>query len=134
MKTALKIAAILMLLHTIGHTIGAITWKKAPNPAIQKIVDDMQSNHFNFMGRSVSLGLFFEGYGFTMIGVLLLLTIMLWLQPERKFILTIGLFLLFMGIIELIYFFPFAAAFTLVAAIATLYAFVKGKPLANITS
>jgi len=129
MKTALRIAAILMLLHTIGHTIGAITWKKAPNLTIQKIVDDMQSNHFIFMGRSVSLGLFFEGYGFIMIGVLLLLTIMLWLQPERKFILTIGLFLLFMGVIELIYFFPFAAAFTLGAAIATLYAFVKGKPL-----
>ncbi|WPU91555.1 hypothetical protein SNE25_19745 [Mucilaginibacter sabulilitoris] len=128
MKTPLRIASILMLLHTFGHIVGAFTWKKAPNPSIQKVVDDMQSNHFAFMGKQVSLGSFFDGFGFTMIGVLLLLTIILWQLPERKFILPIGLFLLFMGIIELIYFFPFAAAFSLLAGILTLYAFIQWKP------
>jgi len=128
MKTSLRIASILMFLHTIGHTMGALTWKKAPNPVVQKVVDDMETNHFDFMNHQVSLGSFFDGFGFTMIGVLLLVTIMLWLIPERRFTLLIGLFLLFMGIIELIYFFPFAAAFSLLAAIFTLYAFIQWKP------
>lgn len=128
MKTLLRIASILMLLHVIGHTVGALTWKKAPNPTIQGVVNAMESNHFPFMGRSISLGAFFDGYGLIMIGVLLLLTSLLWLQPDRKTILLLGLFLLFMGIIEMIYFFPFAAAFSLVAALLTLYAYFKWKP------
>ncbi|WP_413666908.1 hypothetical protein ACEN9X_20540 [Mucilaginibacter sp. Mucisp86] len=127
-KIALRIAAILMLLHTLGHTIGALTWKQAPNTTIQRVVDGMNNNHFPFMGSSVSLGLFFDGYGFIMIGVLLLLTALLWLlsaEPNHRFILPVGLFLLSMGTIELIYFFPFAAAFSLLAGLSTIYAYFK---------
>jgi hypothetical protein len=131
MKIALRIAAVLMLLHTLGHTIGALTWKKAPNSRIAAVINGMQTEHFDFMGRSVTLGSFFDGYGFTNIGVLLLLTVLLWLlstDPNRKFILLISLFLLFMGIVELIYFFPLAAAISLLAGIFTLYAYLIWKP------
>lgn len=128
MKTPLRLASILMLLHAIGHTVGALTWKKAPNPTIQGVVNAMESNHFPFMGSSISLGAFFDGYGLIMIGVLLLLTILLWLLPDRKITLSLSLFLLFMGIIEVIYFFPFAAAFSIVAAVLTLYTYFKWKP------
>lgn len=117
-----------MLLHTAGHTLGALTWKQAPNARVAAVISAMQTEHFDFMGRPVSLGSFFEGYGLTMIGVLLLLTLMLWLGPDRKFTLLIGLFLLFMGLIELLYFFPFAAAFSLLAGIFTLYAYWIWKP------
>jgi hypothetical protein len=130
-KLRLRIAAILMLLHTIGHTIGALTWKQAPNPTVQQVVDGMQREHFSFMGRQVSLGAFFDGYGFTMIGVLLLITILLWMlsaQPVRSMIRVLGLFLVFLGIIEFIYFFPFAAAFSLLAGISTLFA-IKSQAL-----
>lgn len=131
MKIALRIAAILMLLHTIGHTVGALTWKQAPNVRVGIVITGMQTEHFDFMGRSVSLGSFFDGYGLTNIGVLLLLTSLLWLlstESNRKFILPIGLFLLFMGIIELIYFFPLAAAISLLAGICTLLAYFLWKP------
>lgn len=127
-KISLRIAGILMLLHTLGHSIGALTWKQAPNTTIQRVVDGMNNNHFPFMGSSVSLGLFFDGYGFMMIGVLLLLTVQLWIlsaEPNRRHILPVGLLLVFMGIIELIYFFPFAAAFSLLAGLLTTYAYVK---------
>lgn len=127
-KTTLRIASGLMLLHTAGHTIGALTWKQAPNARIAVVVGSMQAEHFDFMGRTVSLGSFFEGYGLTMIGVLLLLAVLLWLQPERKLILSIGVFLLFLGLIEFVYFFPFAAAISLLAAIFTLYAYMIWKP------
>lgn len=129
-KISLRIASILMLLHAFGHTIGALTWKKAPNATVQQVVDGMQSNHFEFMGRSISLGLFFDGYGFIMIGVLLLLTMLLWqlaTEPNKRTTAMLGLFLLFMGVCELIWFFPFAASFSLLAGIITLYANLKTK-------
>ena len=131
-KALLRIAGILMLLHAVGHTIGAITWKKAPNATVQQVVDGMQSNHFDFMGRSISLGLFFDGYGFIMIGVFLLLTMLLWqlaAEPNSKIMAMLSSFLLFMGICELIWFFPFAAAFSLLAGIITLFSYFQTKQL-----
>jgi hypothetical protein len=127
-KIPLRVASGLMLLHTAGHTIGALTWKQAPNTRVATVITGMQTEHFDFMGRSTSLGNFFDGYGFIMIGVLLLLTVMLWLEPGRKFILLIGLFLFFMGVIELIYFFLLAAVFALLAGILTLYVYLIWKP------
>jgi hypothetical protein len=132
MKLALRIAAILMLLHTAGHTMGALTWKKAPNVRVAAVVTGMENEHFDFMGRSLTLASFFNGYGFIMIGVLLLISILLWLlssAPVRSMILLLGLFLFFMAIMEFIYFFPFAAAFSLLAGISTLFAYQKSKAL-----
>ena len=131
-KILLRAASMLMLLHAAGHTIGALTWKQAPNATIQQVVTSMLSNHFDFMGRSISLGAFFNGYGIIMIGVLVLLSILLWLlaaEPNPKIILLVSLFLLFMGICELVWFFPFAAAFSLLTGIITLYAYFKSKKI-----
>jgi hypothetical protein len=132
MKLALRIAAILMLLHTAGHTMGALTWKNAPNARVAAVVTGMENEHFDFMGRSLTLASFFNGYGFIMIGILLLISILLWLlssAPVRSMILLLGLFLVFMAIMEFIYFFPFAAAFSLLAGISTLFAYQKSKAL-----
>jgi hypothetical protein len=129
-KTLLRTGSVIMLLHTLGHTLGALTWKEAPNAAVKQVVDGMLNNRFDFMGRSASIGDFYAGYGYTMIGVLLLIAVLLWLlstQPSLPVILALGLFLLFMGVIEFIYFFPFAAAFSLLAGIATLLAYRKSK-------
>jgi len=130
-KILLRMASSLLLLHTMGHTIGALTWKQAPNARVAAVISGMQNEHFDFMGRSATLGNFFGGYGLINIGVLLLLTALLWLlstEPNLKFVLLIGLFLLFMGTIELIYFFPFAAAISLLAGIFTLLAYLSWKP------
>ncbi|HTI60796.1 LIC_13387 family protein [Mucilaginibacter sp.] len=124
-KILLRIASVIMLLHMLGHTMGALTWKDAPNAAVKQVIDGMLGNRFDFMGRSVSIGDFFAGYGYGMIGVLLLVSILLWLlsaEHNRRFILALGLFLLFLSIIEFIYFFPFAAAFSLLAGVTTLLA------------
>jgi hypothetical protein len=127
-KLLLRIAAVIMLLHTLGHTMGALTWKEAPNTRVAAVISGMQNEYFNFMGRSLTLASFFDGYGFSMIGVLLLVSILLWVlstEPVGRIILALGLFLVFMGVIELIYFFPFAAAFSLLAGIATLIAYKR---------
>jgi hypothetical protein len=127
-KLLLRVAAIIMLLHTAGHTVGAITWKDAPNAAVKQTIDGMISNQFDFMGRQTSLASFFAGYGYIMIGVLLLISVILWLlstQTNSSITLVMGLFLLFMGVAEYIYFFPFAAVFSLLAGVATLWAATK---------
>lgn len=124
-KILLRVASVIMLLHTLGHTMGALTWKDAPNAAVKQVIVGMPGNRFDFMGRSVSIGDFFAGYGYSMIGVLLLVSILLWLlsvEPNKRFVLAVGLFLLFLSVIEFVYFFPFAAAFSLLAGIASLSA------------
>jgi hypothetical protein len=126
-KIFLRIASVLMLLHTVGHTLGALSWRKAPNAAVQKVITAMESNRFQFMGRSASLADFYSGYGIIMIGVLLLITVLLWLGSDetdvrsfRKVQTLLTAFLVFLAVIEYIYFFPFAAAFSLLAGICTL--------------
>jgi hypothetical protein len=132
MKIALRIAAVLMLLHTLGHTIGSLTWKNTPNVRVAAVVTGMENEHFDFMGRSLTLASFFNGYGYSMIGVLLLISVLLWFlssEPNKRLIAVLGLFLLFLAIIEFIYFFTFAAVFSLLAGISTLFAYQKSKTL-----
>lgn len=139
-KLLLRIAAILMFLHTIGHTFGALSWKNAPNSFVGQVIAGMQKNHFGFMGRSVTLASFYEGYGYMMILVYLLSSILLWLLAadsnnplSAKLLPVLSVFLLLIAIIEYIYFFPFAAAFSLLAGLCTLFAlFTRGTKLSTL--
>lgn len=133
-KLLLRIASAIMLLHTLGHTMGALGWKDAPNPAVKQVIDGMQNNHFDFMGRSSTLANFYAGYGYIMIGVLLFITILLWQlsnTPLRPIAITLCILLLFMAVLEYIYFFPMAAAFSLLAGLATLIGGSRTQMQAN---
>lgn len=128
-KVLLRIAAILMLLHTLGHTIGVLTWTQAPTPAMAAVINAMQSTHFDFGGKSVTLGAFFSGYGITMIFVLLFISILLWLlstdtenKLSNRLLMPLILLLLAMAITEFIYFFPVPAVLTGLAGVCTLWA------------
>lgn len=130
-KISLRIASILMFLHTVGHSFGALNWKRAPNEALGRVISGMQTEHFPFMGRSATLGSFYEGYGICMIFVLLLVSILLWQLSNavdnslaKRQLLFLGLFLLILAMAETIYFFPFAAAFSLLAGLCTLLAYI----------
>ncbi|MDE3249302.1 MAG: hypothetical protein KGO82_11615, partial [Bacteroidota bacterium] len=117
-----------MLLHAGGHTIGALTWERAPTEKVAAVIRGMKSEHFDFMGKSLTLGSFFAGYGYSMIGVLILVSFALWLlstAPDRKMTALFAVFLSFLGFCELIWFFPFAAAFSLTAALCTLLALIR---------
>jgi hypothetical protein len=124
-KLLLRIASSIMLLHTLGHTVGALTWKDAPNPAVKQVIEGMQNNQFDFMGRTTTLACFYAGYGYIMIGVLLFISILLWqlsTTPVSKIAYAMGVLLLCMGILEYIYFFPLAAAFSILAGLTTVFA------------
>jgi len=133
-KIFIRISSVLMLLHTAGHTMGALTWKEAPNSTVAKVVSDMQTVHFLFMGRQASLGSFFEGYGVINIFVLLLLTIALWIFSNAadnpltmKLLPVFAVFLLLMGVSEFVYFFPFAAIISMLAGLSALVASISIK-------
>jgi hypothetical protein len=131
-KLLLRIAAILMFLHTIGHTFGALGWKKAPNAAVAGVISGMENNHFDFMGRTTTIASFYEGYGYSMIAVLLFISVLLWLlsaEPVAKLLPLTAVFLLLLAVVEFIYFFAFAAAFSLLAGLCTLFAFIRRKQM-----
>lgn len=131
-KTLLRIASVLMFLHTAGHTMGALTWKTPPNSAVGQVIRGMENNQFDFMGRRASLALFFDGYGAITLLVLLLMSAMLWLlsnQTENplasRVLNLLIIFLLLTAVAEYIYFFLLAAAFTFLAGLGTLVARVR---------
>lgn len=127
-KLLLRIAAAIMLFHTIGHTFGALTWQHASNTRVADVIAGMNREQFLFKGRLTSLASFFSGYGIIMIFVLLLVSIQLWLlstNPVKNQRIAMGLFLLALAISEYIYFFPMAAIFTLVASICVGLTLVK---------
>jgi hypothetical protein len=129
-KIILRAAAIIIFLHGIGHTMAVLTWKDDPDPKKMEVVRQMTENKFPFMGTSRSMGEYFEGFGIHGTLSLLLITLILWYASDvkepnknlnKKIILTVSIILLVWGIIELIYFFPFAASFSLISSLLGFY-------------
>lgn len=138
-KLLLRIAAAVMFLHTIGHTFGALTWKKAPAPAVANVIREMENNHFEFMGRQVTIAGFYEGYGISMIGVLLLISLVLWTmggdvqsRSTARLLPAMVVFLVFFSVTEWIYFFPLASVMSMVAALLCAMASVSAGKAGSI--
>ncbi len=136
-KILLRIAAVLMLIHGLGHTIGHSGWKNPTDPVQQAVIRQMTGPKFPFMGVMRSMGEYFDGYGYACSIAILLFTLVLWFTSgelnaspglAKKIMLTMSVCLLAWGIDELIFFFPFAACITLVAFVCTLTAFFIYKP------
>jgi len=138
-KIMLRAAAIIIFLHNIGHTMAVLTWKDDTDSKKMEVIKEMTENKFSFMGTSRSMGEYFEGFGIHGILSLLLITLILWFVSDvretnknsnKKIILTVSIILLAWGIFELIYFFPLAAAFSLISSLLGFYAlFLLNKPV-----
>jgi len=124
-KLTLRIASGLMIFHTIGHTIGLGGWKKTADPVQHDIIGQMIGHKFPFMGATRSLAEFYEGFGYAATTAMLLMAVLLWIlsgevksQPvlAKKLIIALAAGLLIWAADELIFFFPFAAGNTLLAA------------------
>lgn len=130
-KILLRIAAVIMLLHNVGHTMGHVTWKNAPGESNRRAIDAMTDNHFEFMGRESTYAQFFDGYGYAGTLTLLLSMILLWIlsgdqsKLSKQLSMVTGLFLVSWAVMEYIYFFPLAAGMTLVAAVLAIWGSVK---------
>lgn len=133
-KTLLRVASIVMLLHDLGHTFGALTWKQSEDPAMQEVIKQMTENKSPFMGAVRSMGEYYDGYGFASALSMLFIAAILWITSNatlqnsglvKNILIVTSITLLLWGIGELIFFFPFAAAFSLLAFLLTTIAMLK---------
>ncbi|MGA7161548.1 MAG: hypothetical protein WBZ48_11135 [Bacteroidota bacterium] len=127
-KLLLRIASIVMILHDVGHIGGSLTWKQATDPEKQQVISQMTDHKFPFMGAMRSMGDYYDGYGFASALAILLIAAILWIVSgsvsqnpalAKKILITVSAILLAWGINELIFFFPFAASFSLLAMLLT---------------
>jgi hypothetical protein len=125
-KLLLRIAAILILIHALLHTMGFNQWKEDPEPAKHEMIKLMTGQKFPFMGTSRNMGEYYDGFGYAASIALFLIAVLLWLVSTesstnsslaKKTIAVISFGLLLWAADELIYFFPFAAGLTLAASI-----------------
>jgi hypothetical protein len=124
-KLLLRIAAILILVHGVLHTMGFSQWKLDPDPAKHELIKQMTGQKYPFMGTSRNMGEYYDGFGYTCSIALILIAFLLWIVSgelltnqslAKKVIIVISVSLLLWATDELIYFFPFAAGLTLVAS------------------
>ena len=128
-KILLRIASLLMLFHLVGHSFGQNGWKKNNDPVMRDVAHWMTAPKFPFMGVSRSMGDYFDGYGYTASILLAAFAVLLWLASSKAVagdrssqneVLVLGAAILCLSGIEFLYFFPFAAIISLVAALLTL--------------
>lgn len=137
-KLLLRIAAVIMFLHLLGHTMGHLGWRKAEDPIKQEVIRQMTDHRFPFMGAEKSMGDYYEGYGLASALMLLLIAVLLWVLSGveaanaalgSKVLLPLALFLFLFGIMEWVYFFPFAASFSLTSGLLSMLAWTRFRKM-----
>ena len=135
-KVLLRIAAILLLVHVIGHSFGHITWDKPEDPKMQGVVNTMQGYKAEFMGATKSMADYYNGYSLMIFFLFGMTIFILWvvsgfINTERniatKILYPIAITYIAFGIIEYLYFFPFAAAMSFLAGVLTILAITAIK-------
>lgn len=123
-KLLLRIAALIMLFHCVGHTMGVVTWQKPNGEIPNEVVQKMQEVQFNFMGKEGStMAEFYSGFGYCGTLLLLFISVLLWVisswkdKSAVKLLWVIGITIVLLAIDEIIFFFPMAVAFCLISAI-----------------
>lgn len=132
-------AITLIIIHLIGHTIGHFTWTDSQgDPMREEVVRRMTEYKFDFMGANRSMGDYFEGYSALLLIKYLVFVLLLWVisgfaehQPQtaRKLLAPISLGLVAFGVLEFVYFFPFAASMSLLAGLCVFASMFKLKKI-----
>lgn len=134
-KPGIRISAILILIHLLGHTGGHIGWDD-PTVPLGDVVKTMKSHSAEFMGATKSMADYFQGYSLIMFGLFGMTIALLWIlsvavesntKLVKQLLFPIGITYLLFGAIEYMYFFPFAAIISFLAGVFALYARTKLK-------
>ncbi len=132
-KLLIRISAILILVHLLGHTMGHIGWDDETGPLFG-VVKEMKSHSAEFMGATKSMADYYEGYSFIMFGLFGMSILLLWILSNntltnqrivKQLLYVIGFSYLFFGAIELLHFFPFAAIVSFLAGFFSILATLK---------
>jgi hypothetical protein len=128
-KILLRMAAALILIHLMGHSLGHSAWDKPEDPKMKEVVASMKGYSTEFMGTTKSMADYYNGYSLIIFGLYGMTILILWftsgfINEQRtiaaKILWPIGITYVAFGIIEYIAFFPFAAAMSLFAGLLIL--------------
>jgi hypothetical protein len=72
-----RVAAVLLLLFAVGHTLGFLAFKPSTSEGLA-VRDAMNSVHFEFKGSIYSYGGFYKGFGLTVTAYLLFCAFLAW--------------------------------------------------------
>ena len=135
-KVLLRIAAALILVHLLGHSVGHAGWDHPEDPKMMDVVTVMKSYKAEFMGAVKSMADYYNGYSILIFGLYAMTISLLWLtsgfileQPSiaGKILYPVGIAYVFFGVVEFLYFFPFAASMSFFAGILTLFSIIVTK-------
>ena len=133
-KVWLMIACIFILVHLLGHAVGHTSWKKPDDAGMQKVVDAMVSYKSEFMGATRSMGDYYDGYSLILFFVYAMSISILWVASRaqrderrlvKKILYPMAFAWLAFGVVEFMYFFPFAATMSLGAGLLILAAIFR---------
>jgi hypothetical protein len=130
-KLLLRIAAIIVLLHSIGHTVGFSGWQKQGGVVPPEVINIMKEKHFAVQGRETTMADSFTGSGYTVSIFLLLLVGILWLtsngtrQDKTGILWLTASALTMLSLVEFIFYFPAVAVLSLISAILAYIAVLK---------
>jgi len=133
-KLLIRISAILILVHLLGHSAGHIGWDKSEDPKMNEVVNVMKGYSAEFMGATKSMADYYVGYSYIMFGLFGMSILLLWMLSNhtttnqklvKQLLYPIGVSYLFFGLTEYVYFFPFAAIISLIAGLCALFATFK---------
>lgn len=119
----LRIAAVIMLLHSIGHIVGASGWQNPNGKVPADVVQKMQNTHFNIKGADTTMAMSFSGMSYMASIFLLLITAVLWMSSTRTgregsgILLMIAAATACLAVVEFIFFFPGVAFLSLAATL-----------------
>ncbi|QHT67271.1 hypothetical protein GXP67_11800 [Rhodocytophaga rosea] len=125
-KVIVRIAALLILVHLLGHTMGHFTWDTPEDTKMKQVVEAMKTHKADFMGAAKSMADYYTGYSLMILGLFAMSILLLWFisgfindqrQIANRLLYPIGIVYILFGIIEYLYFFPFAASMSFIAGI-----------------
>ena len=130
----LRIASVISLLFTVGHTMGGLRkWSPMGDNAVLKAMTDVR---FDTMGANRSYLDFFMGFGWSISVFMLTQTILLWQLASlartdparlRPMMAVIALATIASGVIAWRFIFPVPAVFSGVLALALALAYVAAR-------
>lgn len=135
-KILLRIAAVLILVHLLGHSVGHSTWNEPEDAKMQDVVTSMYSHKAEFMGAVKSMADYYNGYSLMIFFLFGMSICILWIVSgfihlQRKIAISILLPVAFsyiaFGLIEFIHFFPFAGALSSIVGLLVLIAIAVSK-------
>ncbi|MCF0054104.1 hypothetical protein LXM25_28785 [Dyadobacter sp. LJ53] len=135
-KMLVRISAALIVVHLLGHTIGHLTWDEPEDPKMGEVVKVMKSYSADFMGASKTMAEYYNGYSIMIFGLFIMTILLLWSisgfvteqkDIANKLLLPIGVIYILFGVVEFVYFFPFAAGISLCSGLCTTLAVFVNK-------